>query len=352
MKIFKKTLMFIIIINTLITPILNFTQTNVYAVPNSNVSSPVKIGVFFYSFNDNWLNLVKQNLEDMQKESNNQVEFIFFDAKENQTIQNQSIDSALKQKFDVFIINFADLNFDVISNTITKIAKKNIPLILYGELTKSQLDLIKSITKPVLIGSNNKQSGSLEGKVLVDVWNSNKTIIDKNNDNIMQYILLHGPSDNLAAIERTKYSILEINSAGIKTEQIDLVYCNWNKEIAKTAIESLFLRYGNQIEAIISNNDAMAIGAIEALQKYGYNNGNKEKTIAVVGIDGLPEAQDLIKKGFMTGTVYQNPHETAEAFYKIGMNLALDKDPLEDTNYTFDSTGIKINLPYYEYIPS
>ncbi len=46
------------------------------------------------------------------------------------------------------------------------------------------------------------------------------------------------------------------------------------------------LIYGNRIEAIISNNDEMAIGAaIEALQKYGYNTGNKSTSIALLGLE-------------------------------------------------------------------
>jgi methyl-galactoside transport system substrate-binding protein len=64
------------------------------------------------------------------------------------------------------------------------------------------------------------------------------------------------------------------------------------------------LGYNRKIEAIIANNDNMAIGAIEALQKYGYNKGDKNKTITVVGIDAILEARDLIKKVFMTGTVF------------------------------------------------
>ena len=57
----------------------------------------------------------------------------------------------------------------------------------------------------------------------------------------------------------------------------------------------------NKIEVIIANNDSMAIGAIQALQEYGYNKGDKTKIIPVVGVDAIPEAQDLIKKGIMTG---------------------------------------------------
>ena len=52
----------------------------------------------------------------------------------------------------------------------------------------------------------------------------------------------------------------------------------------------------------------MAIGAVEALQAYGYNKGDKSKNILVVGFDGLTEAKDLIDKGMMTGTIVQDPN--------------------------------------------
>ena len=39
-----------------------------------------------------------------------------------------------------------------------------------------------------------KQAGILQGKILVDAWNTNKEAIDKNRDNIMQYVMLTGPT--------------------------------------------------------------------------------------------------------------------------------------------------------------
>jgi methyl-galactoside transport system substrate-binding protein len=53
-------------------------------------------------------------------------------------------------------------------------------------------------------------------------------------------------------------------------------------------MESSLLTLGNKLEAIISNNNAMAIGAIKVLQKYGYNKGANTTYIPVVGVDGLP----------------------------------------------------------------
>lgn len=51
----------------------------------------------------------------------------------------------------------------------------------------------------------------------------------------------------------------------------------------------------------------------------------------------------------MTGTVMQDPHTIAEAFYIVGMNLVNNRYPLENTNYKFDNTGVVIRLPYQEY---
>ena len=93
----------------------------------------------------------------------------------------------------------------------------------------------------------------------------------------------------------------------------------------------------------------MAIGAIEVLQQYGLNLGH-DRYIPVVGIDALDEAKELINKGFMEGTIEQLPKPIAEALYKVGLNLFEHKKPLQDTNYTFDNSGVAIRIPYGETI--
>ena len=203
--------------------------------------------------------------------------------------------------------------------------EKNIPLILNPDPAKDIINFVKPYKRFVVIGADFEQSGTMEGKILVNEWNSNKESIDKNHDNILQYVMLKGRIGSPLTYLRTKYSILALNDAGIKTEELASPYCEWMQDCAKSSIESLLLKYGNKIEAIISNNDAMAVGAVEALQKYGYNKGDKKATIPVVGIDGMPAAKDLIQKGFMVGTVVVDPHDLAEALYAIGMNLASGK---------------------------
>ena len=349
MKISKKLLALILISGLMSATFISFFQNNVIASSNVTERSPIKVGVFIYDFNDQYVSLVKQNLEEIQKENENIVEFNFFDAKGNQVIQNESIDKVLTENYNLLIINLVNFNIDLLQDTLKKIKEKNIPLILYNEPDENIIRFKDLPKQTIFVASDINQSGILQGQLLVDKWNTDKESIDKNGDNIIQYVMLKGRVNTPVAIARTKYSISTINDAGIKTEEIASIPSEWNQDLARSSIESLFLRYGNKIEAIIANNDAMAIGAIEALQKYGYNKGDKSMTIPVVGIDGIPAARDLIQKGFMTGTVFQDPHAIAEALYTIGMNLSSSKYPLENTNYKFDNTGIVIRLPYQKY---
>ncbi|MDR3596137.1 MAG: hypothetical protein P4L60_15365, partial [Clostridium sp.] len=53
-----------------------------------------------------------------------------------------------------------------------------------------------------------------------------------------------------------------------------------------------------------------------------------------------------IEKGFMAGTVVEDPNDTAVALYTIGKNFVNNKSALDDTNYKFDNTGFIIRIPY------
>jgi len=311
---------------------------------------PVNVGVLLYSFDDAYISLVRKNLEEIQKKNEGKVEFTFYDGMNDQSIQNDTMDTLLQKKdVDLLLLNLVDTGNTQVA--IDKIKENNIPVILFNR-EPVRIDAIKSFGKAYFVGTNVNEAGILQGKILIDIWNSNKDALDKNKDNIMQYIMLKGERDNLDALARTKYSVLTINEAGIKTQELALRVCDWNEEIAKNVFKELFSQFGNKIEVIISNNDSMAIGAIKALQEYGYNNGDKTKTIPVVGVDAIPEAQELIKTGAMAGSVLQDAAAMADALYSMGMNLAYNKNPLEGTQYKFDDTGVAIRIPYREYIVS
>lgn len=343
-----KSMLAITIITIIITILCEFSKVYANAELRVSAGKPARVSVLLRTVEDPYTLLLKQGFEKIQKKNEGAVEFTFYDCKNNQSIQNQNLNSVLqKQAADLVLLNLVDTQGSQF--IINKAKEKNIPVGLFN-IEPPSIDAVRSYNKAYFVGTDPAEAGLLQGKILVDVWNKNKASIDKNGDNMMEYIMLMGDRDNLEAVGRTKYSILTVNNAGIRTSELALRVCNWEEDLAKDVMGQLILQNGDKIEAIISNNDAMAIGAIEALQKYGYNKDNGTKTITVVGVDAIPEAQELIKQGIMTGSVLQDAYAMVEATYKIGLNLVYGKAPLEDTQYKFDDTGIAVRIPYKEYI--
>lgn len=348
MKSSKKVLAFILVWIMMSTSIIACSLKITNASSNITTRRPVKIGVLLYSFDDPYISIVKKTLEDIQMKNKDKVEFTFYDGKNNQSTQEAALNNLLKtDNVDILIVDLVNRGVESVSNVIDKVRASNIPVVFHY-LEPGTEGVIKSYNKAFVVEADDKQAGDLQAKIIIDIWNNNKSSIDKNNDNILQYVVLRG-SSKFASTIRPQYTLAAID-AKIKTEPLEIVNANFNKELAKDAINSLFLRYDGKIEAIIADNDAMAIGAIEALQTYGYNTGDLSKTIVVVGIDGIPEALELINKGYMAGTVIQNPSDTAEALYTVAMNLFSGKAPTEGTNYKFDKTSATILLPYQEHM--
>ncbi|MDS0526999.1 galactose ABC transporter substrate-binding protein [Clostridium sp. SHJSY1] len=347
MNLFKRLILFIIAFSLL------FTYSNtIYAYSNLNmeyITKPINAAVVLFKFDDPYMNLIRDNLMDISKTSGENIQFTFFDGKNNQAIQNEILNQLFTSNFDLLLVNLVTIDDTSLEYVINGANASNKPVILFNTSPTTIPPMVKSYNKFFIISTDTKQSGILQGKLIVDIWNNSKSIIDKNNNNILEYVIIKGKSLATSTIDRTVNSISTIKNADIKTREIASLSADWSKDIARQNIEQIFLKYGNNIEAIISNNDAMAIGAIEALQKYGYNTENSKKNIIVVGIDGIPEAKELVNKGIMSGTVIQDPKEIATTIYHIGLNFINNKPPLENISYSPKDSYPIIEMPYYEY---
>lgn len=302
----------------------------------------VKVGVCLYKFDDTYISTVRQNLEKIQSENSDKVEFTFYDGKGDQATQNDSIDTLLQKDVDLLLVNLVDAG--AATTVIDKIKAAEKPVVLFNR--EPSADSIKAYDKAIFVGTNAKEAGVMQGEILSELWEKDQAAIDKNGDGVLQYVMLKGEPDNPEAVARTKYSVSTLNDKGIKTEELALQVCNWQQDLAQNASEAWLARFSDKIEAIIANNDDMAQGAIAALQAQGYNNGDPAKTIPVVGVDATAAAQDLISKGFMLGSVLQDAEGMAKALYETGMNLAAGKGAIDGTSYKFDDTGVAVRIPY------
>ena len=138
--------------------------------------------------------------------------------------------------YDLLLLNLHDTNGHTIENVVNEVKQKNKPLILFNIEPLIIQPVLKSYKKAITISKDVTQSGILQGKILVNEWNNNRRDIDKNNDYVLQYIMLVGENNNTAALQRTKYFILTINNAGIKTQELASKVCNWNQDCGENYI--------------------------------------------------------------------------------------------------------------------
>lgn len=344
MKTLKRTLSFITIIFLINNCILmNFNKKHI--ITASAQTKPSKVAVFLYDFADDFISEIMESLKTIQNENPGKIEYTFYDGKSNQSTQNAQIEKALDEGIDLVLLNIVDrANAQA---TLNRIKEHNAPVILFNREPVSPVP-IKSYGKAIYIGTDGTQAGVIQSKMIIDAWNTSLEYIDKNKDKIMQYVILQGEADNAEAIQRTKSAASAIDKSGIKAQQVALI-ADWREDLAYKATKELYERYKDEIEVIIANNDKMALGSIRALQEYGYNSGDISKTIPIVGVDATPQARTAIEKGYMLGSVYQDPKAYAEALYNTGMNMIAGKNPIEDTKYTFDDTQVSIRLPQTKY---
>ena len=95
------------------------------------------------------------------------------------------------------------------------------------------------------------------------------------------------------------------------------------REIITNAIDEYTMGYGNKIEVVFCNNDAMALGAAAAITAAGRTVG---KDIYLVGVDALAECQEMVQKGEMTGTVLNDHIAQSHAAVDVAIDLLNGKE--------------------------
>ncbi len=124
-------------------------------------------------------------------------------------------------------------------------------------------------------------------------------------------VVLRGPSGNYHAEKRREawdtYFFSERPDVKILYED----YANWNNDEALALMET-WVQGGTHIDAIISMNDNMAAGAIEAIRNNtDYVAEDGTPNFLAYGVDGTAQGCLLIKEGLLTATALQNAEEIA-----------------------------------------
>lgn len=284
-----------------------------------------KIGATIYKFDDNYMSFVRGAFENAAE---GKVELFLADSMNDQAKQNDQIDTFINRGVRALAVNLVD---PAAAGTIVEKARAaDLPIIFFNK--EPSADVLSSYDRCWYAGITSEEFAILEGQLVVDAWNAHPEF-DKNGDGIIQYVMLKGEPGHYDAEVRTTESIKTIEEAGIAVEQLELQTGMWDASKGKELMETWLAKHGDNIEFVISNNDAMALGAVEALKAAGYYTG--EKYMPVVGVDGIPEAVELIRNGQMLGTVLNDPKSLGQATFDLVYNVAQGKDPLEGTTWEF-----------------
>ncbi len=203
--------------------------------------------------------------------------------------------------------------------------------------------MLSTYDKAYYIGAKAEESGTQSGQLIAEYFKSHPEA-DKNKDGKLQYILLRGQNGHQDMILRSKYSIEAIKESGIEPVELANAIANWDKLQAMTIANAFIMSIGAEnIEAIIANNDEMALGAVEALKANNYNMGDPALYIPVVGVDANASALEAMDRGEMLGTVLNDADNQGIAAVKLALALAENKD--------LNSIGYKIIDNKYIWIP-
>jgi inositol transport system substrate-binding protein len=266
----------------------------------AQAAEKVKIGVAMALFDDVWLTLVRDAMTKWAK-SHPDVELTIVDAANDTAKQTGQVENFLAQGMNAVVILPVDT---AATKPMTKsVVKAGKPLVY---VNRKPSNLPKDV---VYCGSNSIEAGIMNMEEL------GKAMGGKGN-----VAILMGELSNEAAIGRTDgiKKVVKEKFPDIKVvrEQTG----NWKRDQGKTIMEN-WLASGQEINGVASNNDEMALGALQAIKAAG-----KLGKIPVGGTDGSHDALESMEKGELNNTVFQDPvgqgEEAVNAAY-----LLVKKEP-------------------------
>ena len=298
----------------------------------------VLIGSCIYKFDDTFMTGVRMNMQAAAKNNGAEIELV--DSMNRQPTQNDQVDTFITKGVNALIINPVDRS--AASPLVDKALAADLPIVFINR--EPEKNILDKSPKAYYVGARAEESGIIGGQLIVDYFKAHPEA-DKNGDGVIQYILLKGEQGHQDATLRSEYCVKAMQES-MKIEEIGADNANWDKVQGHDKMKNFITSKGIEtIEAVLANNDDMALGAIEAIKSEGYNTGDPKKYIPVVGVDASAPALQAISKGEMLGTSLNDAFNQGTAAVKIAIAAAKGQ-PVND-----ETIGYKITDGKYAWIP-
>lgn len=225
-----------------------------------------------------------------------------------------------------------------------KVANKDKPLVWYNrqpsDPVSGKIDMAAMNHNPgtLYVGFDAAGGGAVQGKMIVDFIQAYGAKIDRNGDGVIGYVLCIGDvghNDSKARTQgarealgtwagstdpgKAKEGSLTVGGKTFKVVELEgkamtgLDGSTWNANAATDAMGGWATKFGDRIDLVVSNNDGMAMGCLQA--------SNYPKGVPIFGYDANADAIEAIGRGELSGTVSQNVDAQATATLQVLRNL-------------------------------
>jgi ABC-type sugar transport system substrate-binding protein len=263
------------------------------------------VGVSMALFDDNFLTVLRNGMQDYAKTLDG-VTLQIEDAQNDVAKQQSQIQNFIAAGVDAIIVNPVDTDATAAMSKIAADAK--IPLVY---VNRQPVNVEELPDNQAFVASDEKESGTLQTKEVCRLLKE----AGKTEANI---VVMMGELSNQAARQRTQdiHDVIatpDCSFMKIAEEQT----ANWSRQQGADLMTN-WLSAGLQFDAVVANNDEMAIGAIQALKA----SGGDMKTMIVSGIDATQDALASMEAGDLDVTVFQNAAGQGKGSLDAALKLA------------------------------
>ncbi|SFV28379.1 inositol transport system substrate-binding protein [Devosia crocina] len=271
----------------------------------SGAASAQTVGVSMALFDDNFLTVLRNGIQASADEQGIDVQIE--DAQNDVAKQLDQIRNFLASGVDAIVVNPVDTSATQAMSDAA--ASAGVPLV-YVNRQPINVDTLPD--GQAFVASNEVESGTLETQEVCRLLSE----AGKTDANIY---VMQGELSNQAAIQRTQdiYDVMESGDCGVTLNVIDQQTANWSRDQAQNLMTN-WLSTGTDFDAVISNNDEMALGAIQAMKAAGIG----MDSVIVAGIDATQDALAAMQAGDLDVTVFQNAAAQGSGSLDAALKLA------------------------------
>jgi methyl-galactoside transport system substrate-binding protein len=275
---------------------------------------------FLYDGSDTFILELMSSISSAMPED---ITYEIFNANNSQSVQNLQIVENIDRGFDLFVINAVDRLAS--SSIVERLSREGIPIIFFNREPLAEA-LVGNV---FYVGAAADSLGERQADIAAYYFLGSHSGYKKEIGDTIRAIILKGEHGHQDAERRTENSISRLAELGFVVDVLAIHSADWRRQDAHEAMRTLYAQFGDNIDLVFSNNDDMALGAIDFLLEEGiFIEGRqpKEQPFIVIGVDGTPVGLEAVYRGLIFGTVNNDNAVQSSAILTLADYIMNNRD--------------------------